>query len=102
MLFGLAFLGLPFLGLGKARMRRRIATTDGRVWHQDKGHQAMPRRRPTGQRSFPGRLTLEQRLARPLPARIGPIRRAQCERSQAEQPRQPQRDLGEIGHQHQH
>ena len=39
----------------------------------------MPRRRPTGQRSFPGRLTLEEWLARPSRARTDLIRRAQCD-----------------------
>jgi hypothetical protein len=70
-------LGLAFLGVGKARVRRGIATTDGRVSQQDKGHQAMARRRPT--RSFPGRLTLEQWLARPSRVRNDLIRRAQCD-----------------------
>jgi hypothetical protein len=82
----LAFLGLAFLGLGKARMRRGIATTNGRMSQKDisqKGHhgifkgQAMARRRPT--RSFPGRLTLEEWLARPSRVRNDLIRRAQCD-----------------------
>jgi hypothetical protein len=40
MLFGLAFLGLSFVGLGKARVRRGIATTNVRVSQKDifKGH----------------------------------------------------------------
>jgi len=46
---------------------------------KDIGHQAMARRRPTGTRSFPGRLTLEQWLARPLRARTDLVRRAQCD-----------------------
>jgi hypothetical protein len=37
------------------------------------------RQRSTGQRSFPGRLTLDEWLARPLLARIDLIWRAQCE-----------------------
>ena len=37
----------------------------------------MAQRRPT--RSFPGRLTLEEWLARPLRARTALIRRAQCD-----------------------
>jgi hypothetical protein len=36
-------------------------------------------RQPTGQRSFPGRLTLEEWLARPLRARIDLVWRAQCD-----------------------
>ena len=39
----------------------------------------MVQRRPTGQRSYPGRLTLEEWLARPLPSRIELIWRAQCD-----------------------
>jgi len=46
---------------------------------KDIGHQAMARRRPTGTRSFPGRLTLEQWLARPSRARTQLVRRAQCD-----------------------
>src|ERR1700733_9450582 len=41
-----------------------------------KGHQVMARRRPT--RSFPGRLTLEQWLARSSRARHDLVRRAPC------------------------
>ena len=73
-----------FLALSKTRVRRGIATTDGRMSQKDvsqrtflKGHQAMARRRPT--RSFPGRLTLEEWLARPMRARTDLIRRAQCD-----------------------
>jgi hypothetical protein len=36
-------------------------------------------RQPTGQRSFPGRLTLEEWLKRPLRARIELVWRAQCD-----------------------
>ena len=39
----------------------------------------MARRRPKGTRSFPGRLTLEEWLARPLRVRNDLIRRAQCD-----------------------
>jgi hypothetical protein len=39
----------------------------------------MVRRRVTGRRSFPGRLTLEEWLKRPLQARIDLIWRAQCD-----------------------
>jgi hypothetical protein len=39
----------------------------------------MARRRPVGTRSFPGRLTLEEWLARPLRVRTDLIRRAQCD-----------------------
>src|ERR1700722_7158207 len=42
-----------------------------------RGDQAMARRRPT--RSFPGRLTLEEWLARPSGVRNDLIRRAQCD-----------------------
>ena len=39
----------------------------------------MPRRRPKGTRSFPGGLSLEDWLARPLRARLDLIYRAQCD-----------------------
>jgi hypothetical protein len=42
-----------------------------------KGHLTMARRRPT--RSFPGRLTLEEWLARPSRVRNDLVRRAQCD-----------------------
>jgi hypothetical protein len=68
-------------------VRRGIATTNVRMSQKDislkghqgifKGHQVMTRRRPT--RSFPGRLTLEEWLARPWRVRADLIRRAQCD-----------------------
>ena len=39
----------------------------------------MARRRPTDTRSFPGRLTLEEWLTRPLRVRSDLVRRAQCD-----------------------
>jgi hypothetical protein len=44
----------------------------------ERGRKTM-KRRTTGQRSFPGRLTLEEWLARPLRARTDLVWRAQCD-----------------------
>lgn len=81
---GFPWLGFDvfFGGMSKARVRRGIAGTKERIvagldLATRREDQAMPRRRPT--RSFPGRLTLEQWLERPLPARIDLIWRAQCD-----------------------
>jgi hypothetical protein len=58
---------------------------DNGCTHVEKGHQGifkgqvMARRRPVGTRSFPGRLTLEEWLARPSRVRTDLIRRAQCD-----------------------
>src|SRR6202043_1183431 len=96
------FLAWAKLGCKGASRQRRDSSSRGLMFSPEMTtrRRKTMKGKPANTRSFPGRLTLEEWPARPLPARIDLIRRAPCERSQAEQPRQPQRDLGEIGHQH--